>query len=56
MPKMEVPQPVHDWLTALRAQLSAARGRNVTYPEVWEHLREQSEATDKLGRDVRGRS
>ena len=52
--KMDVPVPIHEWLFALKTQLSAARGYTVTYPEVWHHVKEQYEATASLGAGVTG--
>ena len=48
MPKMDVPQPVYNWLLIVKAELSGARRRNVTWPEVFEHLKEQQQAADQV--------
>ena len=42
--KMDVPDPIYQWLLRLKGELSVARGRNVTYPEVWEHVKTDYEA------------
>ena len=47
MPKMDVPQPVYNWLLLVKAELSGARRRNVTWPEVFEYVKQQQEAADQ---------
>lgn len=37
--KMDVPDPVYQWLATLKAAMTANKGRTVTYPEVWEHVK-----------------
>lgn len=49
MPKMDVPQPVYDWLLTVRTDLRIARVRQVTWPEVLEHVMRQYQAVDQAG-------
>lgn len=42
--KMDVPEPIWRWLHTVKLELTAERGRPVTFPEVWEWLRQQQEA------------
>ena len=48
MPKMDVPQPVYNWLLIVKAELSGARQRQVTWPEVFEWLKSQQQAADQV--------
>lgn len=43
---MDVPEPVYLWLLRLKSQLTAERGRVVTYPEVWEYVKAAYEAQE----------
>ena len=37
--KMDVPRPIYEWLSGLRAEMTGEKKRTVTYPEVWEHVK-----------------
>lgn len=47
MPKMDVPQPVYDWLLTIKTQLRIRRGRNVAWPEVFEYIQQQHQAAQQ---------
>ena len=40
--KMDVPGPVYHWLLGIKTQLRIERGRNVTWPEVFEYVQQQA--------------
>ena len=48
MRKMDVPEPVYEWMQVIKGELRIARRRNVTWAEVWEHIMEQQQAADQV--------
>lgn len=46
--KMDIPGPVVEWLITVKNELAIARGRTVTWPEVFEHVMAQQRAADQV--------
>lgn len=47
MRKMDVPEPVYEWMQVIKGELMAARHRYVTWAEVWEHIMQQQQSADQ---------
>lgn len=44
--KMDIPDPIYQWLLAIRADMMKEKGRNVMFAEVWEHVKAVYEAAE----------